>query len=48
MRLAHFTLATPQVGCDRIDVYRESRGDAFEDDDERATVRFARGEKTHH
>ena len=41
-------LAAAQIGRDGINVNRESGGDAFEDDDKRATMRFARGEKTHH
>ena len=41
-------LASLQFVVDGVEVEREAGGDPFENDDERATVRFTRGEKSDH
>ncbi len=41
-------LPAAKLRRDRVDVHGKPGGNAFEDDDERAAVRFAGGEKSHH
>jgi hypothetical protein len=41
-------LAAPELLVDSVNVHAESGREAFENDDERAAVRFARGEKPQH
>jgi hypothetical protein len=42
------TLSPLEIRRDEVNVDRQAGGNSFEDDNQRAAVRFARGEKTHH
>ena len=41
-------LAAPELGGDRLKVYRQAGGHPFEDRNERLSMGFARGQKTQH